>query len=105
MFRIEGKVSLSKLGTESIKFEDQGDTQFCWLFALAQSIVASLRVRLGTAFYMTKPVLSNFLARVTNIIVKHDTSLFLKKRDINQVIRRELCFGLIPKTLKRKTPS
>ena len=27
----------------------------------------------------------------------------LKRKDLYQIIRREICFGLIPKTLKRKS--
>ena len=27
---------------------------------------------------------------------------FLKRKDLHQIVRRELCFGLIPKTLRRK---
>ena len=48
LFRIEGKVTLSKLGTETIDVENQGDTYLCWLFAVARSIVQSMWVRKGT---------------------------------------------------------
>ena len=45
LLRIEGKVTLSKVGTRTV--EHQGDTNFCWLFAIARSVVQSMRMRLG----------------------------------------------------------
>ena len=47
-FRIEDKVTLSKHGTETINIENQGDTDFCWLFAAARSIVQSMWMRKGS---------------------------------------------------------
>ena len=47
VIRIEGKVTLTKFGTETIDVENQGDTFFCWLFAVARSIVKSMWNRLG----------------------------------------------------------
>ena len=47
VFRIEGKVTLSKLETETIDIEEQGDTSFCWLFAVTRSTVKSMWKKLG----------------------------------------------------------
>ena len=47
--------------------------------------------------------MKKFSDLIPNVVVKHQTYSLLQKRDLNQNIRRELCFGLIPKTLNRKS--
>ena len=43
-----------------------------------------------------------FLETVTDAEIKNQATEFLHRKDLCQIIRREICFGLIPKTLKGK---
>ena len=44
-FRVQGKATLSKTETKTI--ENQGETEFCWLYSVANAIVSSLWARVG----------------------------------------------------------
>ena len=45
---------------------------------------------------------STVLETITNTGIKSLATEFLSRKDLYQIVRREICFGLIPKTLKRK---
>ena len=45
---------------------------------------------------------SKFVAQVSNAEIKKRGEKFLERKDLCRIIRREILFGLIPKTLKRK---
>ena len=92
---------MSKIGTETITVEQQGDTSFCWLFAVAFSIVQSMWTRLG--FSSVKSYfIKKFSEKVSDEETKNRAAEFLNRKDLRQIIRREICFGLIPKTLTRE---
>ena len=99
-FRIEGKATLSKTVTKTI--EGQGETEFCWLFSLANVIVSSLWTRVGK--FPSQPQLfeAQFSGEITDPDLKREAKKFLNRKDLRQKIRRELCFGLFPKTLRSK---
>ena len=81
--------TLSKTVTRTI-VENQGETEFCWLFSLANAIVSSLWVRLDTVrFYNIRSLFG----------LKRKATDFLNRKDLRQKLRRELSFGLFPKTL------
>ena len=42
------------------------------------------------------------LEKVSNTETRNRATEMLKRKDLYQIVRREICFGLIPKTLKRK---
>ena len=44
----------------------------------------------------------NFLAEISDDQIKTEAEKFLRQKGLSRIIRREICFGLIPKTLKRK---
>ena len=81
--------TLSKTVTRTI-VENQGETEFCWLFSLANAIVSSLWVRLKSVrFYKFRSFFGS----------KRKATDFLSRKDLRQKLRRELSFGLFPKTL------
>ena len=55
--------------------------------------------RLGTCIIFRK-VNQLTLDRISNTDVRGRTIELLKRKDLHQIIRREICFGLIPKTLQ-----
>ena len=79
--------------------QDQGETEFCWLFSLANVIVSSLWVRLRMIIFI-KSLKTLFLENATDTDLKRKASDFLNRKDLRQKVRRELLFGLFPKTLK-----
>ena len=100
-FSIEGKSRLSGTITHTT-VEFQGYNEFCWLYALADSIVASLWIRLGKIDIQRVKSNSDFSEKVRNVVVKERGADFLRRHDLKQKIRRELYFGLFPKTHKGK---
>ena len=96
-FRVQGKATLSKTVTKTT-IENQGETEFCWLYSIANVIVSSLWVRLRM-FYFSVPNSKLFLGRVTDSGLKKAATDFLNRKDLRQKLRRELQFGLFPKTL------
>ena len=46
--------------------------------------------------------ISNNLGNVSDTEKRNQATKFLQRKDLCQIVRREICFGLIPKTLKRK---
>ena len=96
IFRIKGNVTLTKTG-----IENQGHTSFCWLFAVARSVVKSMWMKLGSS-YDPDPELIKNLGTVSDTEIKNRATKFLQQKNLYQIVRREICFGLIPKTLKRK---
>ena len=46
--------------------------------------------------------ISNNLGNVSDTEKRNQATKFLQRKDLYQIVRREICFGLIPKTLKRK---
>ena len=97
---MEGKATLSKTVTRET-IENQGETEFCWLYSLANSIVSSLFVRLGKLFYQcTHPAFIE--EKVTDADLKQEATEFLNRPDLRQKLRRQLLFGLFPKTLTSK---
>ena len=92
---------MSKIGTETVTVDQQGDTSFCWLFAVAFSIVQSMWTRLG--FFLSSFIYKKkFSEKVPDEETKNRAAEFLNRKDLRQIIRREICFGLIPKTLTRE---
>ena len=79
--------------------QNQGETEFCWLFSLANVIVSSLWVRLRMIIFI-KSLKTLFLENATDADLKRKASDFLNRKDLRQKVRRELLFGLFPKTLK-----
>ena len=47
--------------------------------------------------------LLNNLEKISDSEVKAYAAEFLSRNNLQQIIRREICFGLIPKTLQRKS--
>ena len=96
-FRVQGKAILSKTVTKT-PIENQGETEFCWLYSLANVIVSSLWVRLRMLYFS---VLNSKLivGHVTDTGLKQAATDFLERKDLRQKLRRELQFGLFPKTL------
>ena len=45
----------------------------------------------------------NFLEKVSNSELQKCAEEFLKREDLYQIVRREILFGLVPKTFKRKS--
>ena len=81
--------------------ENQGDTEFCWLYSVANAIVSSLWVRLRK-FYHHVLKFYVFKGHVTDAGLKKAATDFLNRKDLRQKVRRELLFGLFPKTLNGK---
>ena len=79
---------MSASGTERTLGSRQKDTLFCWLFALANSIKSSMCTKVGQNNCFDQS--------------RSEVDSFLDRRDLTRVIRREICFGLVPKTLQRK---
>ena len=46
--------------------------------------------------------LISFSDQVSDEEIKNRAADFLNRKDLRQIIRREICFGLIPKTLTRE---
>ena len=79
-------MSKSETGTNVV--QKQKNTQLCWLYATAESIHSSMSVKLDQTE-----------------LSEHDEEKaknFLNQKSLVRTIRQEICFGLIPKTLKRK---
>ena len=96
-FRVQGKVTLSKTVTKTT-IENQGETELCWLYSLVNAVVSSLLVRLRMLSYHTSNFM--FLGGVKNAGIQEAAKKLLDRKDLRQKIRRELLFGLLPKTLK-----
>ena len=111
---------MSEMGAEKTTGPDQKDTLFCWLFAIANSIKASMWAKLEGISTMDIPpgysrryrqesdqsivllfVCNEFLDRQTPS--SQEARKFLCQKDLTRIIRREICFGLVPKTLKCKS--
>ena len=93
-------MTLTKTVTKTI-IENQGDTELCWLYSLANAIVSSLWVRLRM-FYNHRSNIMFYLGYVTDATLKQAATDFLNRKDLRQKLRRELLFGFFPKTLKGK---
>ena len=93
-------MTLTKTGIETI--ENQGETSFCWLFAVARSIVRSMWMRSGLILVVPPRVSRKILVNVSSTETRNLAIEFLQRKKLYQIVRREICFGLIPKTLKRK---
>ena len=91
---------MSKTMTRTM-VQNQGENEFCWLFSLANAIVSSLWVRLRMFSYIEK-FLTLILVEVTDAGLKQEATDFLNRKDLRQKLRRELLFGLFPKTLRGK---
>ena len=90
-------MTLSELGTERTIGPNQEDTLFCWLFAIANSIYSSMWAKLDM-LRLFESVFNKLLKNIPD----RKAEKFLNQQDLTRIIRREICFGLIPKTLKRK---
>ena len=53
-------------------------------------------------FVMLIQSLISFSDQVSDEEIKNRAADFLNRKDLRQIIRREICFGLIPKTLTRE---
>ena len=107
IYRVQGKATLSTT-VNNTTIENQGKTELCWLFALANVIMWSLQVRvrkfqhLISTIKLLTSILSKLLGEVQDTVLKQIAINFLNRKDLRQKIRRELLFGLFPKTLKGK---
>ena len=84
---------------QSSSVQNQGENELCWLYSITNVIVSSLWVRLGMfCYHISSSML--FLGEVPDTELKQTATELLNRKDLRQKIRRELLFGLFPKTLK-----
>ena len=90
---------MTESGTERTLGGIQGDTLLCWLFATANSLYSSMCVRLSKS---SRGRYEDIHKLDENSMIFDKCFDFLHQENLIRTIRREICFGLIPKTLKRK---
>ena len=52
--------------------------------------------------FFSNQILTIYSEKVTNEEANNRATKFLNRKDLCQIIRREICFGLVPKTLTGK---
>ena len=101
-YTVEGKFGISitdKKTLTSTRIHDQGKTGLCWDYAASSSVRKSLHIKIGqNIIFCHFP--KKYKATLTNGDEKDKAFKFIGQGDHHQILRKEILFGLRPRTLK-----